>query len=136
MIALWHSVTTRRSTYVEEFLLLGGDFCIFGACGAIRLYLGASLCIYIFGFWCILCFDWVIHDKERYIDCICFLFHIAYLFIFMRLFMIYVFILCYVKSISYLSFTCILHTCVYAFVECFRKYTGWFRHATVYTYNW
>ena len=49
MIVLWHSVTKRESTYVEEILFLGGDFCIYGACGAIRLYLGASLCIYIFG---------------------------------------------------------------------------------------
>ena len=56
--------------------------------------------------------------------CIFFLFHIAYCFIFMRLFMIYVFILCYVKSRSYLCFTCIFHTCVYAFVECFGKYTS------------
>ena len=46
MIVLWHSVTKRGSTYVEEILFLGGDFCIYGA---IRLYLGASLCIYIFG---------------------------------------------------------------------------------------
>ena len=49
MITLWHSVTKRGSTYVEEILFLGGDFCIYGACGAIRLYLGALLCIYIFG---------------------------------------------------------------------------------------
>ena len=49
MIALWHSVTKRGSTYVEEILKLGGDFCTCRACRAIRLYLGASLCIYIFG---------------------------------------------------------------------------------------
>ena len=35
--------------------------------------------------------------------------------------MIYVFILCYVKSIIYFCFTCIFHTCVYAFVECYRN---------------
>ena len=36
--------------------------------------------------------------------------------------MIYVFVLCYVKSRSYFCFACIFHTCIYAFVECFRKY--------------
>ena len=29
--------------------------------------------------------------------------------------------LCYVKSRSYFVLTCIFHTCVYAFVECFRN---------------
>ena len=38
-----------------------------------------------------------------------------------ELFMICVFILCYVKSRSYLCFTCIFHTYVYAFVECFKN---------------
>ena len=71
-----------------------------------------------------------------YGEILCFLFHIAYWFIFMRLFMIYVFILCYVKSRSHLCFTCIFHTCVYALVECFRKYTSWFSRAAIYTCNW
>ena len=35
--------------------------------------------------------------------------------------MIYVFILCSVKSRNYFCFTCIFHTCVYVFVECFRN---------------
>ena len=35
--------------------------------------------------------------------------------------MIYVSILYYVKSRSYFRFSCIFHTCVYAFVECFRN---------------
>ena len=48
----------------------------------------------------------------------------------------YVFIVCYVKSRIYFLFTCIFHTCIYAFVECFRKYTGWFSHAAVYICNW
>ena len=38
-----------------------------------------------------------------------------------ELFMIYVFIVCYVKSRFYFLFTCIFHTCVYVFVECFRN---------------
>ena len=38
-----------------------------------------------------------------------------------EVFIIYVFILCYVKSRSYFCFTCIFHICVYAFVECFRN---------------
>ena len=127
----------KRGEYIcRGDFVVKGRFLMFWACGAIRLYLGTSLFIYIFGSWCILCFDWVIHNRGRYTDCICFLFHIAYWFIFMRLFMIYVFILCYVKSKSYLCFTCIFYTCIYAFVECFRKYTGWFSHAAIYTCNW
>ena len=40
----------KKGEYIcRGFFLLEGDFCICGACGAIRLYLGASLCIYIFG---------------------------------------------------------------------------------------
>ena len=41
-----------------------------------------------------------------------------------ELFMIYVFILCYVKSGIYFLFTCIFHICIYAFVECFKKYAS------------
>ena len=67
-------------------------------------------------------FDWVVHDRGRYIDCICSCSHCLLIYIY-QLFMIYVFILCYVKSRSYF-FACIFHTCVYAFVECFRKYTS------------
>ena len=42
-------------------------------------------------------------------------------FIFMRLFMIYIFYfkLCKIKNLF--CFTCIFHTCVYVFVECFRN---------------
>ena len=38
-----------------------------------------------------------------------------------EVFMINVFILCYVKSRSSFCFTCIFPTCVYVFVECFRN---------------
>ena len=67
------------------------------------MYIGASSCIYFFGSWCILCFDWVIHDRGKYIEVICFLFLVSYclLFYIYELFMIYVFILCYVKLRSY-----------------------------------
>ena len=42
-------------------------------------------------------------------------------FIFMRLFMIYIFyfMLCEIKKLF--CFTCIFHTCVYVFVECYRN---------------
>ena len=43
-------------------------------------------------------------------------------------------VLCEIKSLF--LFTCIFHTCVYVFVECFRKYTCWFIRAAVYTCNW
>ena len=47
MIALWQFVTKRGSTYEEQFLLLGGRFCVLEL-WSFRLYLGASSCIYIF----------------------------------------------------------------------------------------
>ena len=44
-LAFYH----KKEEYIcSGFLLTGGDFCICGVCGAIRLYLGALLCIYIF----------------------------------------------------------------------------------------
>ena len=64
------------------------------------------------------------HDRGRYIDLYMFLvLHCVLIYIY-ELFMIYAFIVCYVKSRSYFCFVCIFHTCVYVFVECFRKYTG------------
>ena len=87
-----------------------------------------------FGSWCI--FVWVIHDRGRYIIFYMFLVSHCLLIYIYELFMIYVFILCYVKSRIYFLFTYVFYTCVYAFVECFRKYTGWFICAAVYTCNW
>ena len=69
-------------------------------------------------------FDWVIHDRGKYIDLYIFLISHCLLIYIYELFMIYVFIVCYVKSRSYFCFTYIFNTCVYAFVEYFRKYTG------------
>ena len=62
-----------------------------------------------------------VFDRGRYI--ICFLFHCSLIYIY-ELFMIYVFVLCFVKSRIYFYFTYVFHTCVYAFVEYFRKYTS------------
>ena len=73
--------------------------------------------------------------RWRYIVILCFLFHCSLIYIY-ELFMIYVFVLCFVKSRNYFCFTCIFYTCVYVFVEYFRKYTGWFSCAAVYTCNW
>ena len=54
-------------------------------------------------------FDWVFHDRERYIDWYMFLvLHCLLIYIY-ELAMIYVFIVCYVKSRSYFCFTCIFH---------------------------
>ena len=93
-----------------------------------------------FWFMMYFCFDWVIHDRGRYINLYMFLVSHYLLIYIYELFMIYVFIMCYVKSRSYFCllvfsthafmrllsvylFTCIFHTCIYAFVECFRKNT-------------
>ena len=59
----------KKGEYIcSGFLLIGGDFCF---CGAIRLYLGASLCIYIF--WLMMYCVWIIHVKGRYNDLYMFL---------------------------------------------------------------
>ena len=64
------------------------------------------------------------YSCEGEIHCyLCFLFHCLLIYIY-ELFMIFVFILCFMKSEIYYCFTCTLHTCVYVFVEYFRKYTG------------
>ena len=82
--------------------------------------------MYLHFFWLMMyfCFDWVIHDRGKYIDLYMFLVPHCLLIYIYELLMIYVFIVCYVKSRSYFCFTCIFHTCVYAFVEYFRKYIG------------
>ena len=57
--------------------------------------------------------------------CICFLFHIAlliYIYEVIHVICLY-FVLCEIKKLFFF-FTCIFHTCVYVFVECFKKYTG------------
>ena len=69
-------------------------------------------------------FDWVVHDRGRYID--------LYMFLVSHCLLIYIyevihdiclyFVLCEIKKLF--CFACIFHTYVYAFVECFRKYTG------------
>ena len=69
---------------------------------------------------------------------LCFLFHIWYawlLIYIMRLFMVYVFqfMFCEIKNLFW--FTCIFHTCVYVFVECFRNLQVNSVMATVYIGN-
>ena len=56
-----------------------------------------------------LVFDWVFHDRGRYIDWYMFLVSHCLLIYICELFMLYVFIVCYVKSRSYFCFTCIFH---------------------------
>ena len=98
----------------------------------VRLYLGASWCIFYFGSWCI-CFGddvfflWVVYVKGRqYVLSFfsCFLFHmwyIGYWFILWGYSWYMSFIFCCVKSRIYFVFTCIFHTCIYVFVEYFRN---------------
>ena len=88
------------------------------------MYLHFWLMTFFFFFFFFFLFYWVIHDKGRYIDLYMFLVSHCLLIYIYELFMIYVFIVCYVKSRSYFCFTYIFNTCVYAFVEYFRKYTG------------
>ena len=64
---------------------------------------------------------WVVHDRGRDFDYICFLFHIVYRFIFIRLFKIYAFIFMFCEINKLFCFACIFRTCVYVFVEYFRN---------------
>ena len=79
-LAFYH----KKEEYIcSGFLLTGGDFCICGVCGAIRLYLGALLCIYIL-FWLMIDFLFLIGffmiGGDTLIG-ICFLFHIINLYL-------------------------------------------------------
>ena len=80
--------------FVEEIFVLGGVFYVLELVELFRLYLGDSLCIYIF--WLLMYF--LIGGDTLFLF-ICFLFHCLLIYIY-ELFMIYVFILFYVKSRS------------------------------------
>ena len=125
----------KKREYIWGVLCRGdfffmGSFYVLELVELFRLYLGASLCIYIL-FWLLMYF--LIGGDTFFF--ICFLFHFLLIYIY-ELFMIYVFALCFVKSRIYFCFTYIFHTCVYAFVKYFRKYIGWFSCAAVYSCNW
>ena len=53
MIALWQFVTKRGSTFGEEILLLGGDFCCFGA---VEPYIVSRYFILYLWFWLMMYF--------------------------------------------------------------------------------
>ena len=74
------AICHKKGEYIcRGDFVIRGRLLLFWSYGAFRLYLGASFCIYIFlAHNVFFVFVWVIHDRERYIDCICFLFHIAY----------------------------------------------------------
>ena len=85
----------------------------------IRLYLGASLCIYLFGSWCILV--GIIIFKGSYIYCfICFLFHYLLTYIHDVIHW-YLSLFCVLWNQELILFTCIFHTCVYAFCLVFQE---------------
>ena len=94
-------LTKRGSTFetfVEVFVLRGRVFCLLELV-EIRLYLGVSLCIYLFRSWCIFVGLFMIGGDTLivlYVSCFT-----AYWFIFMSYSLIYVFILCWVKSRIY-----------------------------------
>ena len=113
---------------------IDGDRGRFWCFWSFRLYLGALWCIYfwlmMYLSWCIYFFLWVVYVRGRhFVFCFyffyCFLFHVCYigywLIHFMRLFMIYVFYFLFCEINNLFCFTCIFHTCVYVFVECFRN---------------
>ena len=105
-----------------------GRFYVFVERGRFRLYLGDSWCIHFFFFWLMMYFFLlVVYVRGRHL-CIVFSIFIVscftygtidYCFISMRLFMIYFFV--FVWNQEFIYFTCIFHTCVYVFVECFRN---------------
>ena len=82
-----------------------GDFCCLGAVKFLIVSRWFIFYLYFFALY-LFCFIWVVYDKGRYFDVfisvsfftLC---YIVYWFIFMRLFMIYVFTLSYMKSRSY-----------------------------------
>ena len=81
---------------------------------------------FVFGFDVFL-FIWVVYDKGRHYVYVFFLLFLVshmvhWLLIYiMRLFMVYVFYFMFCEIKKLIWFTCIFHTCVYVFVECFRN---------------
>ena len=109
-------------------MLIGGVFC-FGA----RLYLGGWAWRILFWFLMYLFFSFDVfiiyglymlgRDTVFYVSFYCFLFHIWYIGCWFILwgyswYMSY-FMFCEIKNLF--CFTCIFHTCVYVFVECFKN---------------
>ena len=103
-------------------LFSGGDFFFFFWSlepVEIRLYLGASLCIYFF--WLLMYSCWDYHFRGSYIYCfICFLFHFLLTFIH-DVFHWYLSLFCVMWNQKLILFTCIFHTCVYAFCLVFQE---------------
>ena len=101
----------------------------------IRLYLGVSLCIYLFRLLIYSC--WAIHFRVWYIYCfICFLFHCLLIYIHDVIHW-YMSLSCVLWNQEFILFTYIFYTCVYtSCFLCFRKNIGWFNWAIVYTCNW
>ena len=99
------------------FLFSGGEFIFVGwsLWSCFRLYLGASLCILPFlalATFVLPCWD--IHVRGS-IFFLCFLFQTAYRPMFMSSSLIYVFIVCCLKSRFYFICLYFFHTCGYAF---------------------
>ena len=142
LIALWHSVTKRGSTYERCFwhslyliFVLGGDFIFdwFELVELFRLYLSASLCILLFS---------SCHFVGLFmlggIYFLWFLFQTSYWFMIMSSSLLYVFIVCVWNQDFYFSLLVLFfpHMRLCILFKCFRKYTGWFIWAAVYSCNW
>ena len=85
----------------------------------IRLYLGASFCIYIFLLLMYSCWDY--HFRGSYIYCfICFLFRCLLTYIHDVIYW-YLSLFCVLWNQEFILFTCIFHTCVYAFCLVFQE---------------
>ena len=111
LIALWHSVTKKGSTckifyiwesFVLVFVFKGRVyFCLLELVELFRLYLGASLCILPFlalATFVLPCWDIYVRGSIFFL---CFLFQTAYWPMFMSFSLIYVFIVCCLKSRFY-----------------------------------
>ena len=87
---------------------------------------------------CVL-FCWDIHVRGSiyfYLFIYMVLVSTAYWFMFMSSSLIYVFIVCCLKSRIYFICLYFPHIRLRILFKCFRKYTGWFNWATVYSCNW
>ena len=98
----------------------------------VRLHLGVSWCIFflshdVFVLVLMYLFLWVVYVRGRHFALYffnCFLFHMCYIdywFILQGYSWYTSVILYFVKSRTLFCFTCIFHTCIFVFVECFRN---------------
>ena len=105
-------------TFVEVFVFRGRFFLSLELV-EIRLYLGASLCIYLF--WLLMYSCWAIHFWGRYIYCFIYFFFHCLLTYILDVIHWYLSLFYVLWNQEFVLSTCIFHTCIYASCLVFQE---------------